>query len=304
MDKRLHFLSNIRYFEAAARWESYSRAAQELCVTQAAVSQKLRQLEEALGCKLFIRQGRDMVLTGEGQRLYTKVSSAFETLIEGLNATQPEPIEGVLSVATSPSFAARWLMPRLWKFSLEYPETLIRISSAMAPKVALTSEIDVAIGEVNFHEEGIVREMLFNEAVFPVCSPSLARDMKLTHPEQLLKCWLIKGIRSHHFSWESWFAKANVDISQRACEWMEVDTLDMGINAVIAGHGVCPGTDSLAGDFIERGLLVKPFDIELDNGIEYVASYHSNSIRKARISVFVQWLKREALQHANLFENR
>ncbi|QUM80311.1 LysR family transcriptional regulator [Moritella sp. 5] len=298
MDKRLHYLSNLRYLEAAARLGSYSKAGYELCVTQAAVSQKLRQLEVELGCKLFIRKGRDMVLTAEGKRLYEKVSQAFEIITEGLNATQPEPIAGVLSVATTPSFASRWLMPRLWKFSMEYPETLIRISSSIKPKVGLAGEVDIAIGEVGSNDDSsLVREHLFDEPVFPVCSPELANNMKLTEPKHLLDCWLIKGIRNHHFSWEEWFQKANVDINKRAFQCMEVETLDMGLNAVIAGHGVCPGTDSLAGDFIERGLLVKPFDISLLPGVEYSAVYHSGSIRKSRISVFIKWLKKEALIH-------
>ncbi|MEZ9423501.1 LysR substrate-binding domain-containing protein [Vibrio lentus] len=297
MDKRLQYLSGLRYFEAAARLGSYSKAGQELFVTQAAVSQKLRQLEDELGCKLFIRKGRDMVLTTEGKRLCGKVSQAFELIVEGLNATQNEPVEGVLSVATTPSFASRWLMPKLWKFSKKYPETLIRISSNINPREALLGEADIAIGEISpeTSDESLVSEFLFHEPVFPVCSPELAKSMKLMHPAQITQCWLIRGLHNHHFSWEQWFKKANVKLEGEVFQWMEVETLDMGLNAVIAGHGVCPGTDSLTGDFIERGLLVKPFDISLSPGIEYSAIYHANSIRRARIAVFTKWLKQEAL---------
>ncbi|MDN3611428.1 LysR substrate-binding domain-containing protein [Vibrio ostreicida] len=301
MDKRLQHLSCLRYFEAAARLGSYSKAGQELFVTQAAVSQKLRQLENALGCKLFARQGRSMLLTTEGKKLHKKVSQAFELIVEGLNSTQDEPVEGVLSVATTPSFASRWLMPRLWKFSKEHPETLIRISANMNPREALTKEVDIGIGELSAEgsDGSLVSEFLFDEPVFPVCSPELAKSMKLTHPSQLIHCWLIRGIRTHHFSWEAWFKAANVQLEGNIIQWMEVETFDMGLNAVIAGHGVCPGTDSLAGDFIERGLLVKPFDISLSSGVEYSAVYQANSIRRSRIAVFTKWLKREALLHQN-----
>lgn len=137
MDRRLQHLNCLRYFEAAARLGSYSKAGQELFVTQAAVSQKLRQLESELDCKLFTRKGRDMVLTTEGKRLHEKVSQAFGLIVEGLNSTQNEPVEGVLSVITTPSFASRWLMPRLWKFSKDYPQTLIRIRSHVDPQAAL-----------------------------------------------------------------------------------------------------------------------------------------------------------------------
>jgi len=299
MDRRLTFLNHLRYFETAAKFASYSRAADELCVTQAAVSQKLRQLEQELGCKLFIRKGRDMVLTSEGRGLYEKVSQAFDIITEGLNATQPEPVAGVLCVATTPSIASRWLIPRLWKFSIEHADIPIRISSSVEPSIELSGDIDIAIGELRNidNNDSLIREHLFNDPFFPVCSPELANSLKLSEPEQLLKCWLIKGIRSHHFSWETWFKKAGVDISHTPFQWMEVETLDMGLSAVMAGHGVCAGTDSLAGDFIERGLLVKPFDIEITPGVEYSATYHRDSIRKARISVFVNWLKKEAKAH-------
>ncbi|NOI30470.1 LysR substrate-binding domain-containing protein [Vibrio coralliilyticus] len=301
MDRRLQHLNCLRYFEAAARLGSYSKAGQELFVTQAAVSQKLRQLESELDCKLFTRKGRDMVLTTEGKRLHEKVSQAFGLIVEGLNSTQNEPVEGMLSVITTPSFASRWLMPRLWKFSKDYPQTLIRIRSHVDPQAALLDEVDVVIGEIDVErrDEAVISEFLFNEPVFPVCSPELVKSMTLTDPAQLTRCWLIRGIRNHRFSWEKWFEKANVPLNSDVFQWMEVETYDMGLNAVIAGHGVCPGTDSLAGDFIERGLLVKPFDISLPQALEYSALYHAKSIRRSRIAVFTQWLKQEAMAYQN-----
>ncbi|RKF18716.1 LysR family transcriptional regulator [Alginatibacterium sediminis] len=296
MNSELRHLSALRYFEAAARLGSYSKAALELSITQAAVSQRLRQLEDELACKLFVRKGRNMLLTAEGLRLYETVSVAFKSIVDGLNATQAEPIEGVLSVVTSPSFASRWLMPRLWRFSLAFPKTPIRVSSSNQPNIDLSGDFDIAIGEVNckIDDTLLTCQQLFDEPVFPVCSPELAKSMKLSQPDQLLKCWLVSNISSHHFSWEEWFKKAGVVVDDSVFNWMEVETFDMGINAVVAGHGVCAGTDSLAGDFIERGLLVKPFDISLSPGVEYSAVYHADSIRKSRILVFVDWLKAEA----------
>ena len=122
MDNRLRHLSGLRYFEVAARLSNYSKAAEELFVTQAAVSQKIRQLEEQLGCKLFIRKGRAMTLTHEGHTLFRHVSDGFQEVLLGLNKIQSEPIQGLLVVRSPPSFASRWLLPRLWKFSVKHPE--------------------------------------------------------------------------------------------------------------------------------------------------------------------------------------
>lgn len=297
MDPRLRHLSGLRYFEAAARLKSYSKAAQELHISQAAVSQQLRQLETVLACKLFLRKGRDMVLSPEGEKLYKRVSLGFEHIISGLNIIQSEPLEGTLSIATTPSFASRWFMPRLWKFSKQYPNIPIRLSSSFDPATELSNQVDIALGELSISTDQTdnVLETLFEEPIFPVCSPILAQSLNLRKPEQLLKCWLVRGFRNRHFSWSDWFNKANVTVSQNSLRWIEVETFDMGISAVIAGHGVCPGTDSLVGDLLERGLLVKPFDISITPGVQYAAMYSSKSIRVKRITVFIQWLKTEAL---------
>jgi len=296
MDHRLRYLNGLRYFEAAARLKSYSRAAEELCVSQAAVSQKLRQLEEQLRCKLFYRKGREMQLSSEGKRLYDQVSHGFQHIVSGLNAINTEPLNGILNVNTTPSFAAKWLMPRLWRFSVEHPDIPIRVNSTVNMLSILENDADLAIGEQNLptnNPDHYQCEVLMEEPIYPVCSPELVKNMNITQPKDLLDCWFVKGVHNHHFSWESWFNKAKVQHDDLALQWIEVSTLDMGLNAVIAGHGVCPGTDSLTKDFIERGLLVKPFNIELTPGIKSAAVYNQNSARIARITVFIEWLKRE-----------
>lgn len=294
MDNRLRHLGGLRYFEAAARHHSYSAAAIELFVSQAAVSQKIRQLELALGCKLFMRQGREMQLTGPGAILYQQVSSGFEKIITGLNQIQSEPIEGVLCVRTPPSFASRWLMPRLWKFTMEHPYIPIRlITDCDSPNIRHT-EIDVAVwqGEENIDDIGLHQEVLFEEPVYPFCSPQLASSMHFTQPSQLLDCWLIH-FDARSYSWSDWFAQARVSMEKSTVQWMEVSTFDMALNAVIAGHGACLATDSLANDFVSRGLLIKPFSIGLTPGVRYSLISDPSSSRTTRIQAFSDWLRRE-----------
>ncbi|MEZ8729581.1 LysR substrate-binding domain-containing protein [Vibrio splendidus] len=294
MDNRLRHLSGLRYFEVAARLSSYSKAAEELFVSQAAVSQKIRQLEEQLECKLFIRKGREMALTQEGRTLFQHVSDGFKELVVGLDKIQSEPLQGVIVVRSPPSFASRWLLPRLWKFSVKHPEIPIKILTGCDTPNLKHGEIDVAIrqGEDLCVEQGLALEVLFNEPLYPFCSPELASSLKFTSPEQLLKCWLIQ-FEGGCFPWEEWFKQANISTQTSAMQWMEVGTFDMGLTTVMAGHGVCLATDSLAGDFIERGLLVKPFNIGMTPGVQVNLCFDPSSPRKERIEAFTEWLHEE-----------
>ncbi|EEX34210.1 MULTISPECIES: LysR substrate-binding domain-containing protein [Vibrio] len=296
MDARLHHLPGLRYFEVAARLNSYSRAAEELFISQAAVSQKIRQLEDGLGCKLFVRDGREMRLTEQGKILFKHVSHGFEHIITGLNQIQSEPIEGLLCVNSTPSFASRWLLPRLWKFSTQHPNIPIRIlTSCDAPNLK-QGDADLAIwqGEQldiesnkSFH-----KEFLFEETIYPFCSPHLAKSINLKKPSQLQACWLIH-YESGGYPWESWFAQAGVSMSKNSVRWMEVSTFDHAMKAVMSGHGACLASDSLASDYVERGLLVKPFDIGMTPGIQFNLFYSEDSPRKKRIQAFVNWLQGE-----------
>ncbi|MEZ8354918.1 LysR substrate-binding domain-containing protein [Vibrio splendidus] len=294
MDNRLRHLSGLRYFEVAARLSSYSKAAEELFVSQAAVSQKIRQLEEQLECKLFIRKGREMALTQEGRTLFQHVSDGFKELVVGLNKIQSEPLQGVIVVRSLPSFASRWLLPRLWKFSVKHPEIPIKLLTENDTPKLKYDEIDVAIlqGEDLSVEQGLSLEVLINEPLYPFCSPALANSLKFSSPEQLLKCWLIQ-FKGGHYLWEEWFKRVNVPMKSSTVQWVEVGTFDMGLTTVMAGHGVCLATDSLAGDFIERGLLVKPFNIGMTPGVQVNLCFDPSSPRKERIAAFTEWLHEE-----------
>ncbi|WP_427978663.1 LysR substrate-binding domain-containing protein [Agarivorans sp.] len=293
MDNRLRYLSALRFFESASRHKSYSKAAEELCVTQAAISQKLRQLEERLGCKLFIRRGREMHLTDKGQILQKHVSDGFKNIITGLNRIQNEPLEGVLNVSAPRSFSTRWLMPRLWKFTMEFPHIPIRVQNVKEIDIRHT-ETDVLIwqGDENVEQFDLTQETLFEEDIYPYCSPQLAESIKFEHPEQLLKCWLI-DFHSASFSWDQWFRSAKVNAKREGIQWMEVSTFDMAINAVVAGHGACLATESISADFVERGLLVKPFNIGLNPGIRYSVISDPCSSRVLRVNAFKSWLQNE-----------
>jgi LysR family transcriptional regulator, glycine cleavage system transcriptional activator len=293
MDKRLRHLALLRCFEAAARLQSYSKAALELSVSQAAVSQQIRSLEQHLGVKLFSREGRAMLLTTQGKNLLESVSQAFSLLTAGFDRIQSEPEDGVLTVTASPSFCSRWLVPRLWQFSSLYPNISVRALASARYEDVRHNDIDVAIRQGEMQVNNVHQETLLIDPVFPVCSPAMAKQMKLNSPESICSCWLVEAVNPGHFSWKNWFELAGVTMKPGQLNWIEVTTWEMGINAVLSGHGICLTSACIAGDMLEAGLLVKPFDIQIEPGIRFSLLFDEASPRLARIMAFSNWLKTE-----------
>lgn len=295
MDRRLRHIGLLRCFDAAARHQSYSLAAQELSITQAAVSQQIRNLEEHFQIKLFSREGRSMRLTKQGKTLTDSVTKAFDELSLGFDRIQVEPESGVLTVTASPSFCSRWLVPRLWKFSALHPEIQVRALASAQYEDVRHSEIDVAIRQGEKQIDNVHQETLFIDPVFPICSPRVFEEASLTHPAQVSECWLVEaiGVGRSGFSWKDWFTLAGVPVNSDQYKWMEVTTWEMGINAVLSGHGIFLTSGCMAQDLIESGALVKPFDIQIEPGLRFSLLYDEESPRIARIKVFTDWLREE-----------
>lgn len=295
MDKRLRHIALLRCFDAAARHQSYSLAAEELSITQAAVSQQIRNLEEHFQVKLFSREGRIMKLTKQGLTLADAVAKAFHELSVGFDRLQVEPQAGVLTVTASPSFCSRWLVPRLWKFSALYPDIQVRALASAQYEDVRHSDIDVAIRQGEKQIDTVHQETLFLDPVFPICSPRVFEEEELTCPQQVTSCWLVEaiGVGRSGFSWQDWFALAGVPMNSDQYKWMEVTTWEMGINAVLSGHGIFLTSGCMAEDLIESGALVKPFDIQIEPGLKFSLLYDQESPRIARIEGFTQWLKQE-----------
>ncbi len=292
MDQRLRNLPAIRCFLAAAKRQSYSRAAQDLAVTQAAVSQQIRGLEDSLGTKLFRREGRDMLLTNAGRVLAEHADDAFNRLSSGLDKINTEPREGNLTVTTTHSFASMWLMPRMWKFSVDNPGITLSVVASHTFETLRHSDIDVAIRQGICEEPGVFRELLSEDPVTAVCSPKLYNE-DLVEPVDVTKCWLVESIDPGPFTWKNWFEVAGIEADSKKLKWLEVATWEMAINAVMAGHGICLSSEQVASEMIRRGQLVKPFDIHIEPGVAYYLMFDEDSPKKVRIDAFQKWLKKE-----------
>ena len=300
MDKRLRSLALLRCFEASARLQSYSAAADELAISQAAVSQQIRNLEAQLGVQFFARDGRKMRLTQAGETLFAAVKQSFTTLSAAFDRINTEPLDGVLTVTASPSFCSRWLVPRLWKFAALYPNITVRALASTQYEELRHSDIDVAIRQGDNFVSKVHQEVLLVDPVFPVCSPQIAQQVSLSSPNCICDMQLVEAINPGPFSWRNWFAKANIEMQAGKLSWLEVTTWEMGINAVLSGHGICLSAACMAQDMLDAGVLVKPFAIQLEPGLKFSLLYDDESPRITRIQAFRQWLKDELSQQNTL----
>lgn len=296
MDKRLKYLNALRSFESAARHQSYSKAAEELFVSQAAISQQMRQLEQALSVKLFLRNGRAMQLTDSGSKLFQSTNQAFSTLIGGLNTIQAESIAGELTLTSTQAFCSLWLMPRIYKFSLQHPDITIRILASNQIENLQKKHLDLAIrfGNQNIIEQSsLITENFGEDVVYPVCSPKLLEKQQLQSPEDLLHCKLVSLAHDKVITWGRWFEHAGVTGYEQHKNKIEVTSTDMALSAVLTGHGVALSASAMSAAYIHSKQLVIPFKIEHPGVWKRYLVYDENSAKLERIKTFTQWLQLE-----------
>ncbi|OHU86800.1 MULTISPECIES: LysR substrate-binding domain-containing protein [Pseudoalteromonas] len=288
MYKELNHFTALRYVEAAARHQSYSLAAQELYVTQAAVSQQIRLLESHLGRKLFYRQGRAMQPTSQGKQLAQALSDSFESIAASVKQISCEPLEGVLTVTTTQSFASMILIPNMWRFAQAYPHIAVRVLVSPAVEDIRHTEVDVAIRYGHSQFPGLEQEVILEEQLVPLCSPTFAQQAKLNDIANMAHCQLV--YYTYNDYWQNWFNKAGISRCSDNSQWLEVSNMDFALGAVITGHGVCLGSPMQAKHYLEQGLLVQPFDISCEPSVRYSFLFNPDSPRRERISEFRNWL--------------
>jgi LysR family glycine cleavage system transcriptional activator len=187
MARRLPPLNSLKAFEAAARNLSFTKAAEELFVTQAAISHQIKLLEEHLSMKLFMRRNRSLLLTEEGQSYYLDIKDIFAHLYEATERLLTRGAKGSISIALTPSFAIQWLIPRLSEFSSLHPDIDVKIKAVDHDDNSLTDDVDVAIYYGLGNWQGVFTDKLYTEYLTPVCSPLLLSGEKaLSEPSDLV----------------------------------------------------------------------------------------------------------------------
>jgi len=286
--RRLPPLNSLKCFEAAGRLLSFTEAARELNVTQAAISHQIKVIEEFLGVSLFNRYPRRLTLTDQGKALLPDVIEAFDRVSGAVAAINREQYSNVLSVRLAPSFAAKWLSPRLKYFWLQYPEIDLRLYHAH-PAVDFDREaIDIAVTYGKGDWPGVVSEKLLSLDFFPVCSPSfLNTDKPLTDLHNLRYYALLHD--ANYECWRDWLALAGIDDID-ASRGTIIDDTNVLIQAAIDGQGIALGSTTFVADLLESGRLVKPFDISLVNEFAYYVVYPPEHLKNPAVRAFEEWL--------------
>jgi LysR family transcriptional regulator of beta-lactamase len=253
-------LNALRAFEAAARHLSFTRAADELCVTQAAVSHQVKGLEERLNIKLFRRLSRGLALTDEGLALLGPVRESFDRIGAMLDRFEGGRVQEVLTVAAVGTFAVGWLLPRLQAFKEAHPFVDLRLLTNNN-KVDLAAEgLDLAIryGDGAWH--GVEADHLMDAPLSPLVSPELAERLK--EPRDLLNLTLLRSYRPQ--DWTAWFAAAG--LGEAPVKGPLFDSSWVMVEAAIQGAGVALAPPCMFERELTAGRLVRPFELEVPSG--------------------------------------
>jgi len=257
MRPRLPPLNNLKAFDAAARHESFTRAAEELCVTQGAVSQQVKALEAALGIKLFNRERQRLIITEAGRYYLTIVRDALDRIALGTERLLQRQSAGVLTISTSPDFAAKWLVHRLGNFAEAHSDIDLRVSATLHHVDFAREEVDLAVRHGDGNWPGLDTVQLSVEQLFAVCSPKLLLGRrKLGKPADILKFPLIH--LDSRADWTKWLRTVGVNDAE-VTHGPVLNRASMVIDAAIDGQGIALARTTLAAWDIINGRLVRPF---------------------------------------------
>jgi LysR family transcriptional regulator, glycine cleavage system transcriptional activator len=295
MPRRLPALNALKAFEAAARHESFTRAAEELFVTQGAVSHQVKALEEELGLKLFNRERQRLVITEAGREYLTVIRDALDRIAVGTERLMQRRSSGALTISTSPDFAAKWLVYRLGRFAEQHPDIALRVSADLHHVDFAREDVDLAVRHGEGDWAGLHAERLATEQLFPVCSPKLLGGRRRLRPADVRKFPIIH--LGTHKDWARWLEAAGVsgvDLSQG----LVVNRAAMLIDAAVDGQGIVLARTTLSAWDILNGRLVRPFATSLRLAKSYWIVCLQATAMLPKISKARDWMLAEAADDA------
>lgn len=285
-------LNALKAFEAAARHESFTRAAKELCVTQGAVSHQVKALEAELAIKLFNRERQRLIITEAGRDYLAVVRDAFDRIAIGTERLLQRQNAGVLTVSTSPDFAAKWLVHRLGHFVEAHPDIDLRISATLHHVDFAREEVDLAVRHGDGNWPGLDTVRLSSEQLFVVCSPKLLSGRRrATKPADILKFPLIH--MDSRADWNNWVQQAGINPAG-VTHGPVLNRASMVIDAAINGQGIALARTTLAARDLINGHLVRPFPQALPLAKTYWIVCPKATASLPKIVTFRDWLLAEA----------
>jgi LysR family glycine cleavage system transcriptional activator len=298
MNGHLPPLGALRAFEAAARLASFSKAAEELSVTPAAVSHQIHALEQDLGVRLFHRRNRAVALTASARVLLPGLSEAFAQLRASVRRLQAHNDSGTLTVTASPSFAAKWLVLRLHRFQQRFPEIDVRLSATDEVVDLTNGDFDMGIRYGAGRYPGLEVELLLHNEVFPACSPHLIESgPPLRSPEDLRHHALIHDLAVERDplvpTWSMWLKAAGVK-GVPIAPGLSFSAGHLALDAAIAGRGVVLALSTIAAADLAAGRLVRLFSLSLPDPFAYYLATAPGALDRPKIRQFRDWLRQEA----------
>jgi LysR family glycine cleavage system transcriptional activator/LysR family transcriptional regulator of beta-lactamase len=286
---RVPSLNALRAFESAARLGSFTAAAAELSVTQAAVSRSVKLLEAQLGCSLFGRQANALILTDKGRMLLPELTGAFERMAAGLKRIDGSQARPVVTVGVGPTFAMRWLIPRLVRFQALHPGIEIHTTTggAAAP---LRSEWTCSITLGWDATAGVTSLPLFSPDYAPVCSPFLANELRT--PKDMYRTTLL-DVRHAPADWSLWLAKAKLDES-KITHRLIFEYYAFAMQAALDGAGVAIGLYPYIVDDLAAGRLVTPFKLSVTKRQGWYLTFRNEARDNPACVAFMDWVCDEA----------
>lgn len=295
--QRLTHLQAWVAFEAAARTGTFAGAAEELSVTPAAISQHIRSLEDYLGVRLFVRAAQGVTLTPEGQAAFPGVRDGLQKVADAVGALRHRELDKIVRVSAPPSFAARWLLPRLHRFNREHPSLNVNLDSTPRLVDFFSENVDVAIRYGKGVYPGLVSELLLEEEVIPVCSPSLLSHEPMQAPLAVLrKLDLIHDTTAHLESelptWSSWMAQHGI-VDVDCSRGLFLNSM-LAVQAAVDGRGVLLGRSVIVADDLAAGRLVRPFATTTKVPQAYYVVMRPDCQAAPKVDAFRKWIRREA----------
>ncbi|MCP5071918.1 MAG: LysR family transcriptional regulator [Rhodobacteraceae bacterium] len=295
-------LPQLHTFEAVSRRMSFTAAADELCLTQSAVSRQIKALEDDLGGALFDRKHRAIELTSEGRRLFEAVTRGLDEIARCVSELRAASETPQITVAASVAFSYYWLMPRLERFTERYPTTDLRIL-ATDQKVDLNkgdADIAMLFGDGNW--DGVEARRLFGERVYPVCSPGYLRDHpELQRPGDFLDQTLLHleggGNIWGAVDWQVWLARQGVT-SQPVRRGIRLNSYPMVLQGAEAGRGIALGWSYITDAMMADGRLVCPVEKPLETSNSYYISASLEKLSNPAVGNFFQWIMDEISEDA------
>jgi LysR family transcriptional regulator, glycine cleavage system transcriptional activator len=289
MALRLPPMQALRAFEATARLGSLTKAAQALSLTHGAISHQIKSLESDLGVRLVERAGRGIRLTDEGDRFARRVRTAFSELTAAMNELAARANPRQLRVSVVPSFAARWLLPRIGRFVAAYPDIDLDVRANMANIDFANDDSDAAIRYGYGDWRDVQIELLLADRFFPVCSPRIANGRLPARPADLAGYPLL---RAEDEFWKPWFEAAGLDWPEPTRGPIFNDSSHI-MQAAAEGQGIALARTSLVGNDVRNGVLVRLFDIEVPASKKQYLVYPSRAANSPKLAMFRRWLHEE-----------